>query len=199
MFGSPFPGLVFLSEVGEAGCGVGIMRNEFIIETDHAKKRAEVRKTARRGKVTYALDFICGHTDTLTANDVKAEEVAFFGKPLALMRLEAETIVSEGFEDEADVFLVLLERTLSVDDDVIEVSVAEDTEVGVENGIDKPLKDGGGGGESHGHDGILIRSEEGFESGGFLRAGGHAEIGETRANVHCGDPVGASEIIHESA
>lgn len=197
MFGSPLPRLVFLGEVGETGRGIGVMGYELVIEPNHAKEGTEVGKTARRRKVPYTLDFIGSHPDAFTTNDVETEEVAFLCEPLTLVGLETEAVVPEGLENEADVFLVLLERALGVDDNVIEVGVAEDAKIGVEDRIDEPLEDRGGGGESHGHDGVLEGAEEGFESSGFLRAGGHAEIGETGTDVHSSDPIGASEVVHE--
>ena len=115
------------------------------------------------------------------------------------MWLEAQAIIAKSFENEADVFLVLLEGAFGVDDDIVKVSVAEDTKVGVEDGIDKSLEDRRGGGKTHRHDGVFIGAKEGFESGGFLRARGHPEVRETGADVHRGDPIGASEIIHERA
>lgn len=199
VFGSPFPGLVLLGEVGEAGGGVGVVGDEFIIKPDHAKEGAKVGETTGSGKVAYALDFIGGHPDAFAANDVETKEVALLGEPFALVGLEAETVVSEGFENEANVFLVLLERTFGVDDDVIEVRVAEDAEVGVENGVNESLEDGGSGRESHGHDGVFVGSEESFESSGLLGAGGHAEVGEPGADIHGRDPVGTSEVVHKRA
>ena len=115
------------------------------------------------------------------------------------MWLESEAIVAECFENEADVFLVLLEGALGVDNDVVEVGVAKDAKIRVKDRINEPLKDGGGGGEAHGHDGVLVGAKEGLKGGGFFGAGGHPEVGETGANIHRGDPIGTGEIVHERA
>lgn len=77
--------------------------------------------------------------------------------------------------------------------------MAEDSEVWIEDRVNEPLKDGGGGGESHGHDCIFERAEEGFKCGCFFGSGGHSEVGETGADIHGGDPVSSREVVHECA
>ena len=88
-FRSPVPGLVFLCQVGQAGGYVGIVRDEFIIETHHPKEGSKISQPSWGFKVPYALDLILGHADALTADNVKSEEVAFFCEPFALVGFEA--------------------------------------------------------------------------------------------------------------
>lgn len=199
MDGGPFPWLVLFGEIGKACGDVGIMRDEFIVETDHAKEGTEVGKTSGRGKITDTLNLVCGHADSFSTDDVEAKEIALLGEPFAFVGLKAKTIIPEGFENESNMLLVSFERAFGVDDDVVEVSVAEDSEVGVEDGVDKTLENGGSGGESHRHDGVLKGAKKGFKGGRFFGTGGHSEVGETRAHIHRCDPVGACEVIHQGA
>jgi hypothetical protein len=198
-YGGPIPGDILFEQVSEAGGGVGIMRDELVIETEDAEKRAEVGNTSRWLKVTYSLDLILRHSDSLAADDGEAEEITFFAEPFALLGFETETILVEGFENFEDLGFVFFQASLGVDDDIIEVSVAEDSEIGVENRVDKALEDGGGGWESHWHDGVLKESIEGFEGGQMFRARGDTDIGEAGADVHGSDPVGACEVVHNRA
>jgi hypothetical protein len=88
-FGSPVPGLVFLRQVGQAGGHIGIVGDEFIIETHHPKEGSEIGQPSWRFKVPDALDLVFGHADAFAADNVKSEEVAFFCEPFALMGFKA--------------------------------------------------------------------------------------------------------------
>lgn len=174
------------------------MWDEFVVESHHPEEGAEVGKAAGRRKIADALNFIFRHPYSLTADDVEAKEITFLGEPFALVRLQAEAVVSEGFENEANMFLMLFQGSFGVNDNVVKIGVAEDAEVRVKDGVDKSLEDRGCRSKSHGHDGILIGSEECFESGGLFRARCHAEVREARSHVHGGNPVSSGEIVHES-
>jgi hypothetical protein len=115
------------------------------------------------------------------------------------MGFEAEIVFREGGEDFGDLGFVFFESAFSIDYNVIEVGVAEKSEVRVEDLVDEPLEDGRSGGEAHGHDGIFVEAVGGFEGGMGLRSGGHTDIGEAGAHVHGGDPVSACEIVHDCA
>jgi hypothetical protein len=73
---------------------------------------------------------------------------------------------------------MFLEGALRIDDNVVKISVAEETKIGIEDRVDEPLEDGWGCCEAHGHDGVFERAKEGFEGGRSLRTRCHTEIGE---------------------
>lgn len=88
-FGGPIPGLVFLCQVGQAGGHVGVMGNEFIIETHHPKEGSEIGQPSWGFKVPYTLNLILGHADAFAADNIKSEEITFFCEPLAFVGFEA--------------------------------------------------------------------------------------------------------------
>ena len=129
----PFPGGVFLEEVGKAGDGIRVVGDEFVIETHNTKEGTKVGQIARRLDIADSLDLIGRHPDSFATYHGEPKEVALFGEPMAFMGLEAEAVLGEGLEDFGDVGFVLLEGSLSVDDHVVEVRVAEKTEERVED------------------------------------------------------------------
>lgn len=131
--GRPGPRGVLLKEVVEAGNSVGIVGNEFVVETEHAKDGTEVVDTTRGLEITEGLDFVMGHADSFTTDDIEAEEIDFLSEPFTLMRFETQFIPCEGLEDLRDALLVKFERSFRKDDDIIEIGMAEDTEKGVKD------------------------------------------------------------------
>lgn len=104
----PGPGDVFLEEIIKAGNGVGIMRDKFIIESEHSKDMAKVVNASGLPEVTKGLYFVSSHTDALTADNVEAQEIDLFSEPFAFVRFEAEFIFPESSEDLSDLLLVRL-------------------------------------------------------------------------------------------
>ena len=191
------PGGIFLEEVGEAGNGVGVVRDKLVIKPGDAEEVAKFGNAPRGLHIPEGLYLISRHSDPLPTGDSEAKEVAFLTEPLALVGFKAEAVLSERLENLGYLDFVLFEGSLGIDDDVVEIRVAEDAEVRVEYGVDESLEYRGGGGEAHGHDSVFEESIEGFEGGCRLRAGGDSEIREAGANVHGGDPVGSCEVVHD--
>lgn len=195
-FGSPVPRNVLLQEIVKASDRIRIVWDEFVIKANNPKKRTEIRDTSRGFKITDALDLVGGHADTFPADDGETKEVTLLCIPVTFVWFEAEVVFGEGFKYFKDARLVFFAGSLSVDDNIIQVGVAEDSKEGVEDAIDESLEDRRRGGESHGYDGVFKEAIGGFEGGSGLRAWTHAYVRKAGADVHGGNPVCAGEIVH---
>lgn len=132
-FGDPFPRDVLFKEIVKAGGGVGVMGDEAVIEANDSEEAAKLGDSFWRVDIADALDLVVGHSDAFSTLDGVTEEIALLAEPFAFVGFEAEAVFLEGLEDFEYLVFVVFEGTGGVNDNVIEVGVAEDPKIRIED------------------------------------------------------------------
>ena len=144
------PRYSFAGEAGERKDDLGVVVDEPPIEVREPEERLDVADFSGFGPVEDSLDFLLGHGETVSGEDV-AEILDGLRVEFALVCAGVEVVLAESSEDFLDMFLVV-HGVVGVDEDVVEVDNNADVEEVGEDVVDKLLESCGGVRNSKRHD-----------------------------------------------